>query len=38
MVGHSNAGLLVRVYDARYPGEVVGFVFNDASHPELSLQ
>jgi pimeloyl-ACP methyl ester carboxylesterase len=34
MVGHSNAGLLVRVYDARYRGEVVGFVFVDASHPE----
>jgi len=34
MVGHSNAGLLVRVYDARYPGEVAGFVFVDASHPE----
>lgn len=34
MVGHSNAGLLVRVYDARYPGEAVGFVFVDASHPE----
>ncbi len=34
MVGHSNAGLLVRVYDRRYPGEVAGFVFVDASHPE----
>lgn len=34
MVGHSNAGLLIRVYDAGYPGEVAGFVFVDASHPE----
>ncbi len=34
MVGHSLGGLLVRVYDGRYPGEAVGFVFVDASHPE----
>lgn len=34
MVAHSNAGLLVRVYDALFPGEVSGFVFVDASHPE----
>jgi pimeloyl-ACP methyl ester carboxylesterase len=34
MVGHSNAGLMVRVYDAQFPGEVLGFVFIDASHPE----
>jgi pimeloyl-ACP methyl ester carboxylesterase len=34
MVAHSNAGLLVRVYDAQFPGEVSGFVFVDASHPE----
>ncbi len=34
MVGHSLGGLLVRVYDERYPGEAVGFVFVDASHPE----
>ncbi|NNG16701.1 MAG: alpha/beta hydrolase [Gemmatimonadales bacterium] len=34
MVGHSLGGLLVRVYDRRYPGEAVGFVFVDASHPE----
>ncbi|MGV3518769.1 alpha/beta fold hydrolase [Luteitalea sp.] len=33
MVAHSNAGLLVRVYDALFPGEVRGFVFVDASHP-----
>lgn len=33
MVAHSNAGLLVRVYDAQFPGEVSGFVFVDASHP-----
>jgi pimeloyl-ACP methyl ester carboxylesterase len=34
MVGHSLGGLLVRVYDERYPGEAAGFVFVDASHPE----
>jgi pimeloyl-ACP methyl ester carboxylesterase len=34
MVGHSLGGLLVRVYDGTYPGEVAGFVFVDASHPE----
>jgi pimeloyl-ACP methyl ester carboxylesterase len=34
MVGHSLGGLLVRVYDVRYPGEAAGFVFVDASHPE----
>ncbi len=34
MVAHSNAGLLVRVFDGRYPGEAAGFVFVDASHPE----
>ena len=34
MVGHSLGGLLVRVYDERYPGEALGFVFVDASHPE----
>jgi pimeloyl-ACP methyl ester carboxylesterase len=34
MVGHSLGGLLVRVYDARYPSEVAGFVFVDSSHPD----
>lgn len=34
LVGHSLGGLLVRVYDGLYPGEAVGFVFVDASHPE----
>lgn len=34
MVGHSIGGLLVRVFAARYQGEVSGFVFVDASHPE----
>lgn len=34
LVGHSNAGLLMRVYDDLYPDEVAGFVFVDASHPE----
>jgi pimeloyl-ACP methyl ester carboxylesterase len=34
MVGHSLGGPLVRVFDARFPGKVVGFVFVDASHPD----
>ena len=34
LVGHSLGGLLVRVFDGRYPGEVAGFVLVDASHPE----
>lgn len=34
MVGHSLGGALIRVFDGRFPGEVVGFVFVDASHPE----
>lgn len=34
LVGHSLGGLLVRVFDRRYPGEAAGFVFVDASHPE----
>jgi pimeloyl-ACP methyl ester carboxylesterase len=34
MVGHSLGGPLVRVFDARFPGEVTGFVFVDVSHPD----
>lgn len=34
LVGHSLGGALVRVYDARYPGEAAGFVLVDSSHPE----
>jgi pimeloyl-ACP methyl ester carboxylesterase len=34
LVGHSFGGLLVRVYAARYPSEVVGVVLVDASHEE----
>ncbi len=34
MVGHSLGGLLARVYAERSEGDVVGFVFVDASHPE----
>lgn len=34
MVGHSLGGPLIRVFDGRFPDEVVGFVFVDASHPE----
>ena len=34
MVAHSLGGPLVRVYSERYPSEVVGVVFVDASHPQ----
>jgi pimeloyl-ACP methyl ester carboxylesterase len=34
LVGHSGGGVLVRIYDAQFPGEVAGFVFVDSSHPE----
>jgi pimeloyl-ACP methyl ester carboxylesterase len=34
MVGHSIGGILTRVYDLRYPGEVAGFVFVESAHPE----
>jgi pimeloyl-ACP methyl ester carboxylesterase len=34
LVGHSGGGLLVRIYDVHFPGEVAGFVFVDSSHPE----
>jgi len=34
LVGHSLGGLLIRVYDHRFPREAAGFVFVDASHPE----
>lgn len=33
MVGHSFGGLLVRVFDRRFKGEVVGFVLVDSAHP-----
>ena len=34
LVGHSFAGLNVRLYAARYPGEVAGVVLVEASHPD----
>lgn len=34
LVGHSLGGVFIRVFDQRYPGEAVGFVFVDSSHPE----
>jgi pimeloyl-ACP methyl ester carboxylesterase len=33
LMGHSIAGLYIRDYANRYPGEVVGLVFVDASNP-----
>ncbi len=34
MVGHSVGGVYVRVYNAQYPGEVIGMVLVDATHPD----
>jgi pimeloyl-ACP methyl ester carboxylesterase len=34
LMGHSMAGYNVRLYQSLYPGEVVGMVLVDASHPE----
>jgi pimeloyl-ACP methyl ester carboxylesterase len=34
MAGHSVGGIYIRVYNAQYPGEVVGMVMVDATHPD----
>lgn len=34
LVGHSIGGMHVRVFDRAHPGEVVGMVLVDASHPD----
>ncbi len=34
MVGHSVGGIYIRVFNAQYPGEVVGSVLVDATHPD----
>src|SRR5829696_4975639 len=34
LVGHSVGGLIVRLYAATYPGEVVGMVLVDATHED----
>ncbi|MCC6611887.1 MAG: alpha/beta hydrolase [Anaerolineae bacterium] len=34
LVGHSVGGIYVRVFNAQYPGEVVGMVLVDSSHPD----
>lgn len=33
-VGHSLAGLIMRVYFGKYPNDIKGMVFIDSSHPE----
>lgn len=35
LVGHSLGGIYARKYQERYPDQVVGLVFVDASHPSL---
>lgn len=34
LAGHSLAGLIMRVYTDKYPDDVVGLAFLDASHPK----
>lgn len=34
LVGHSLGGIYVRVYQNLYPGEVIGMVLVDSSHPD----
>ncbi len=34
MVGHSVGGIYIREYNAQYPGEVVGMVLVDSTHPD----
>jgi pimeloyl-ACP methyl ester carboxylesterase len=34
LVGHSLGGLNIRLYTARYPGQVAGLVLVDSSHPD----
>jgi pimeloyl-ACP methyl ester carboxylesterase len=34
LAGHSYGGLVVRMFADRYPGEVVGMVLVDSSHPD----
>jgi pimeloyl-ACP methyl ester carboxylesterase len=34
LAGHSVGGVYIRVYHAQYPGEVVGMVLVDATHPD----
>lgn len=36
--GHSIAGLIMRVYAGKYPEDVAGMVFIDASHPQIFKQ
>jgi pimeloyl-ACP methyl ester carboxylesterase len=38
IAGHSIAGLYIRLFQALYPGEVVGLVFVDGSHEDQFLK
>jgi pimeloyl-ACP methyl ester carboxylesterase len=38
MVGHSVAGLYVRLYASEYPDEVVGMVLVDPGHPDMDTR
>jgi pimeloyl-ACP methyl ester carboxylesterase len=38
LIGHSFGGLIVRLYTAKYPHEVVGLVLLDVPHPEQALR
>jgi pimeloyl-ACP methyl ester carboxylesterase len=34
LVGHSLGGIYIRVFNAEYPGEVIGMALIDATHPD----
>jgi pimeloyl-ACP methyl ester carboxylesterase len=38
LVGHSLGGIIIRLYAATYPNEVIGLVLVDASHEEQNVQ
>jgi pimeloyl-ACP methyl ester carboxylesterase len=38
LVGHSLGGIYVRVFNAQYPGEVIGMALIDATHPDNWVQ
>lgn len=38
LVGHSMGGMTIRMFAARWPGEVAGLVFVDGSHEDLNAK
>ncbi len=38
LVGHSEGGMMARVFRDQYPAEVVGLVLVDAAHPDMGVR